>query len=207
MIDLSISDREQIAAAAHDRQSPSSGATLAQRLQTQTPSRIDAVYDGRPLSLMGPPITIYHTAFANFLKRMQEPREFSPDELYIAQNFVICAAAHHADERKRQADLSPWLREGVVHPHFLTHARISNSVGKFITDGAVFATRATHDGFRPLISAEGLRPEVGEGSGDPSVQAENVYVAYYSSHEVRRPCKCPPSGCDADSSTVGPICP
>ncbi|KAI0336575.1 hypothetical protein GY45DRAFT_1429653 [Cubamyces sp. BRFM 1775] len=59
--------REQIAAAAHQRQSPSSGATVSQLLQTQTTLRIDAVYNCRPLELTGPPITMYHPVFANFL--------------------------------------------------------------------------------------------------------------------------------------------
>ncbi len=199
------SDREQIAAAAQKRQSPSTGATLAQRLQTQNPRRIDAVYDGRPLSLMGPSITIYHTVFANFLKRMQESRHFTSDELDVAQNFVTQAAAYHGDESKRHTELAPWTNKG-VHAHFLRHTPISNSVGKFTPDGAVFASRETHDGFRALISAAELRTELGEGSGDPNAQAENVYVAYYSSREVHKS-HVLVSSCDAHSATVGSICP
>ncbi|RDX42863.1 hypothetical protein OH76DRAFT_1259350 [Lentinus brumalis] len=176
--------REQIAAAAQKRQSPSTGATLAQRLQTQNPRRIDAVYDGRPLSLMGPSITIYHTVFANFLKRMQESRHFTSDGLDVAQNFVTQAAAYHGDGSKRHTELAPWTNKG-VHAHFLRHTPISNSVGKFTPDGAVFASRETHDGFRALISAAELETELGEGSGDPNAQAENVYVAYYPSREAQ----------------------
>ncbi|KAI0327597.1 hypothetical protein GY45DRAFT_1373013 [Cubamyces sp. BRFM 1775] len=43
----------------------------------------------------------------------------------------------------------------------------------------------THDNFKPLILAHELKLEIGEGGCDPSPQAQNVYVAYYSSDEAR----------------------
>ncbi|KAI0328013.1 hypothetical protein GY45DRAFT_1362911 [Cubamyces sp. BRFM 1775] len=186
--------REDIAKVAETRASPSSGATLSSRLQTQTIRRIDAVYNCRPLELTGPPITIYHTVFANFLKYMQEPRDFTPDELETAQNFVTQAAAYHQDENKRQEKLSPWMSAG-VRQGVLQRTSITNSTGRFTPDGAMFAaTETPRNGFRPLIGAHQLKAEIGEGAGDPSAQAENVYVAYYSSEEaqsIRERCCCP----------------
>ncbi|TFK85145.1 hypothetical protein K466DRAFT_552522 [Polyporus arcularius HHB13444] len=187
------SHREQIAAAAHQRQSPSTGAALPQRLETQTIARIDAIYNGRPLELMGPPITIYHPAFTNFLKYMQEPRVFTSDELDTTQNFVMQAAAYHKDENERKEKLSPSMNAG-LHRTVLNPTPISNSTGRFTPDGAIFAGTETRDGFTPLIGAHELVPEIGEGGRDPSAQAENVYVAYYSSNEarsVREWCCCP----------------
>ncbi len=181
------SDREQIAAAAHKRQSPSTGAALPQRLETQTTARIDAIYNGRPLELMGPLITIYHPVFTNFLKYMQEHRDFTSDELDLAQDFVTQAAAYYKDENERKAKLSPPMNAG-IHRTVLQTTPISNSTGKFTPDGAIFARTETRDGFSPLIAAHELELEVGEGGRDPSAQAENVYVAYYSSNEVSPAC-------------------
>ncbi|KAI0708788.1 hypothetical protein C8T65DRAFT_740166 [Cerioporus squamosus] len=184
--------REQIAAAAQKRDSPSTGATLSQRLKTQTAACIDAVHNGRPIELTGAPITIYHPAFANFLKYMEEPRVFTPEELDVAQDFITQAAAYHKHASRRHK-LSPSMSAG-VHQFVLELTPISNSTGTFTTDGAMFASRETPDGFCPLIGAHELRPEIGEGGCDPSAQAENVYVAYYSSDEarpIREQCCCP----------------
>lgn len=70
----------------------------------------------------------------------------------ISDLFIRHAAAYYRDESKRRGMLSPRMSKG-VHPDFLRDAKVSNSAGKFHLDGAVFATRETHDGLKPLISA------------------------------------------------------
>ncbi len=174
-------------------------------METQTTARIDAIYDSRPLELIGPPITIYHPAFTNFLKYMQEPRVFTSDELDTAQDFVTQGAAYHKDENERKERLSPSMNAG-LHRTVLNPTPISNSTGRFTPDGAIFAGTETRDGFTPLIGAHELVPEIGEGGRDPSAQAENVYVAYYSSNEVSPACSYA-LAILSHTLTVGSICP
>ncbi|RPD53873.1 hypothetical protein L226DRAFT_617285 [Lentinus tigrinus ALCF2SS1-7] len=179
-------NREQIAIAAQRRDSPSTRATLPQRLKNQTVTRIDAVHDGRPIELTGPSITIYHPVFAKFLKYMAEPQEFTSEELDTAHSFVTKAVAYFADEPTRRLKLKDSMGDG-VHRQVLELTKIPNSTGRFTSDGAMFAspTATTPDDFCPIIALHELKNEIGEGGCDPIAEAENMYVAYYSSNEAR----------------------
>lgn len=183
---ISSLGREHIALAAHQRQSPSTGAHLSQRVQTQTTARIDAVYNGRPLDLLGPPITIYHPVFTKFMRVMESPGELTSEELDTAQMFITEAAAYHKDKATRRNRLSS-LMSRAVHVDVLNRLHLSNGTCTFVSDGVMLNTCTLPSDLMPLIGVHELKNEIGEDGCDPTAQAENVYVAYYSSAEVSRP--------------------
>ncbi|KAI0694019.1 hypothetical protein C8T65DRAFT_744535 [Cerioporus squamosus] len=147
----------------------------------------------RPPSRSDGPAHLHLPSRIRHFKYMQETRVFTPEELDTAHDFVTQAVTYYMHEGKRQEKLSLSMSKG-VHHDILESTPISNSTGSFTADGAVFAGTGTRDGFTPLIGAHELQADIGEGGCDPSAQAENVYVAYYSSNEarsVRERCCCP----------------
>ncbi|KAH9947831.1 hypothetical protein B0H21DRAFT_806645 [Amylocystis lapponica] len=96
--------REHIATAAKKRKFPSTGAHTADRIVTQNPTRVDAVYNYRPIDLAPPPITLYHPVFAKFLQLMAEPQIFSDEELNNAQSFITLAVAYYKEEARLEPD-------------------------------------------------------------------------------------------------------
>ena len=57
---------------ARKRDVPSSGAIDKTLLDTQKMGREDAIYNGRPNDLTAPPLSIYHSVYANFQREMAE---------------------------------------------------------------------------------------------------------------------------------------
>ena len=103
--------RENIAAKARLRSSPSTEAVTAVRRDMQHRRRLDAVHNFRPLELSTPPITIYHPVFAQFLQLMEEePTDFKPEELTRAQYFVAAATDFYRTADKRVDALTDMVR-------------------------------------------------------------------------------------------------
>ncbi|KAH9948021.1 hypothetical protein B0H21DRAFT_708046 [Amylocystis lapponica] len=170
--------REHIATAAKKRKSPSTGAHTADRIVTQNPTRVDAVYNYRPIDLAPPPITLYHPVFAKFLQLMVEPQIFSDEELNNAQSFITLAVAYYKEEaiRKRKLQL---VMGAAVHKNILVSEGLSYTYTRWLLDHY-----AIHE----------VKLEIGDGGSDPIAQGECVYVAIYSSNEarfIREACCCP----------------
>ncbi|KAH9948020.1 hypothetical protein B0H21DRAFT_735808 [Amylocystis lapponica] len=174
--------REHIATAAKMRKSPSTGAHTADRIVTQNPTRVDAVYNYRPIDLAPPPITLYHPVFAKFLQLMAEPQEFTKEELIRAHSFVTLAVAYYRDEATRRetlyCDMSTAIHESIL----------------VLGPDGVVSSEETLDGFSPVTAIHEVKLEIGDGGCDPLAQGECDYVAIYSSNEarlVREVCCCP----------------
>ncbi|KZT68353.1 hypothetical protein DAEQUDRAFT_766353 [Daedalea quercina L-15889] len=190
LLEVSELGREDIAAAARKRDSSSSGATAACRTATQV-KRKDAVYNYRPLDLAPPPITIYHTVFAKFLRMMNEPCAFTHEELDHAQKFVTQAVTYYSKEDKRIIHSSEMAL--AVHPQILSSMSPSFTSSRLEPDGVVRSAMLHNDLYTVPALAE-VKVEVGEGGCEPLAQAECAYVAIYSSDEarpVRQACCCP----------------
>ena len=80
------------------------GAMNSTLLHTQTDDREDAVYNGRPIKLTAPPISIYHPVFAAFQQQIAESinrATFTSTELQNAYKLIIDSVAFYADEKTR----------------------------------------------------------------------------------------------------------
>lgn len=174
--------REDIAAKARSRDSPSTGAITASRRDTQHSRRPDVLHNFRPLELSTPPVTIYHPVFALFLRLIkEEPQKFTPEELDRAQCFITAATDIYQTEEKRIDALTDMVR--AVHTQVLLKKTFQFTSQKLIPDGAVCTAEAPN-GFETVSAIIEVTNEIGDGNCDPLAQAECAYIAIYSSTEV-----------------------
>ncbi|KZT67957.1 hypothetical protein DAEQUDRAFT_368518 [Daedalea quercina L-15889] len=166
--------RETIAEAGRKRQPPSRGAHASELSKTQKKSRVDAVYNHRPLDLAAPPITIYHPVFAKFLAMVAEPLdgiEFTRKELDLSWKFIANSTSYHNTEYSRVAAIRN-VFGSAVHRHIATPTSLTYSSGTVEPDGVVTALEAAVGAFTPISCITEVKNEMGTGECDPLAQAE-----------------------------------
>ncbi|KAI8996215.1 hypothetical protein BD414DRAFT_193078 [Trametes punicea] len=187
--------RENIALVAQMRRSPSTEAQLEELHITQTLNVIDAIYNGRPLQLSGVPITIYNSAFTNFLRVLKDDDiEFTPTELMHAAKFIEGSVQYYQTKATRVRNMATTMDLALGYDILQLH-EIPLSSGTIRLDGAVKASVKGLGGpQRPLLCITEAKCEIGEDGCDPMAQAERDYRAFYCSDEaerVRASCCCP----------------
>ncbi|KAF9062937.1 hypothetical protein BDP27DRAFT_1335927 [Rhodocollybia butyracea] len=183
--------REQIAAAARRRDSPSMEAQVKALLNTQVKGRPDAMYNHRPLSLI----------FTKFLSLVTTPIEnidFSHEELDHALNFLTDSANYYPTETARSINLRGIA--DAVHPNILNQWSIK-------PEGSVSFPCPLLDGLPATAAITELQNELGEGDWDPIAHAECAYIAIISStrYTPLREATCCPAflvGIDGPNLTV-----
>ncbi|KAJ3002596.1 hypothetical protein NUW54_g5765 [Trametes sanguinea] len=190
----SIKYRETIAKAARSRKSPSTEAHLSQLRATQTRNVADTIYNGRPLQLLGVPVTIYSSAFTNFQRIMADNNlEFTPKELKLIREIIGASVAFHPNEAERVKHMTGPLHRFLGY-ELLVVTEIPLSSGLIKPDGIVRATVEDHKVVQPLRCIVEVESEIGQGGCDPIAQAERCYRVFYSSEEAERlraACCCP----------------
>ncbi|EKM53157.1 uncharacterized protein PHACADRAFT_210864 [Phanerochaete carnosa HHB-10118-sp] len=200
--------RENIAAAAQKRKSPSTGAKPQEMLKTQDTKRPDYVYKSRPLELSGPPTQVYHPAFATFLRMMRDPQQVSHEECGWALEYIDKSSRYYATEDDRKREMVTMTT--AVHSRILDTLEFSLAPSrKFRPDGVIQTSRRP-PGLKmsPVLCIHEIKNEIGEGGSDPFAQAECCYVAIYCSDEIHpvreiSPCPCFLIGTAGTSITVG----
>ena len=172
---------------ARDRDVPSTGAKNSTLLHTQTDAREDAVYNGRPVELTAPPLSIYHPVFSTFKLQMAESIDratFSGEELRNAHRLIMDSVAFYGDEDARIKKITHTLSI-LVSPELFWKAQIQYGHRSFIPDGVM---RRVCDAFpgRDTAAYEftEVKNGIGEAHSDPIHQAQCDYVAYYSDKAV-----------------------
>jgi hypothetical protein len=149
---------------------PSHDAKTISALQTLQNHNHAPVYNGRPGLLHGPPIEIYHPAFATFKDLLHTKLEL-PSKLYkTALTFVWAAAEICNAEADRQKALNELFKDILDDDHTLelSHHVRTNTAGSF--HAKVFHGNGK-SGLVPVITVE-YRNELGApGGGDPAIQA------------------------------------
>lgn len=177
-------ERKRIVEAASQREAPSMGAKRAALQDFQSTSRLDAVYNYRPLALAPCPIIIYSSAFTRFISDMavnSDGVSFSHDELDNALTIVTASSMYYDSETNRMEALCTAFGN-VVSPGFLEPRTLRYHDKEAEPDGSVYCShRSTHN---IVIAVVEGKNETGEGDIDPLSQAECVYVALYTSPEV-----------------------
>ncbi|KAL0947893.1 hypothetical protein HGRIS_010528 [Hohenbuehelia grisea] len=128
----SIRNQDAVAASIRAKvKPPSTSANNEQLIKTEHPNNNDAIYDGRPDSLTGPSITIYHPIFAEFQERlhdMPKPGDIPLEDVRAASLFISMSAQYFKTETDRQNALRPAVMhflEGTFHETTLQYGRLS----------------------------------------------------------------------------------
>lgn len=171
------------------RSPPSTGAHASEMRTQQSLKKIDAVYNGRPLSLLPTPIVLYHPVFAQFTRDLSSDLHCTSQELVAARNLIAISSQFFKLELDRQNEMAEVLRtmfgkRGVV----LHETTFSTSRSTCKSDGHHSAecwnqsrNGQTPEAFDLLVQ---WKPDFGEGTCNPMSQAECVYVALCSTDTV-----------------------
>ena len=183
-----LAQRETAVEQARKRDVPSTGATNSALLHTQKDDREDAVYNGRPIQLTAPPLSIYHSVFADFQRKMAEPinkAAFTGPELRKAHQLLIDFVGFYADEKTRISKIQEALNV-LVSPELFWNTEIPYGQRTFKPDGTMRCICEKFPG-RDTGAYEftEVKNGVGEAHSDPIHQAQCDYVAYYSDKAAR----------------------
>ncbi|KAK7437614.1 hypothetical protein VKT23_018513 [Stygiomarasmius scandens] len=189
------SRRNILESAAH-REAPLIDAQLYKLRAVQTINHPDAIFNHRPLELTGPPITIYHPVFSNFIRSMSVPTEtleFTDVELEKAM-YLITIATEFYDHEDDRRDAIYKVLKGFVADTTITYHNVQQKQLTF-SAGAFMRTKCSlMAGVEAYPSFLEVKNEIGEGDSDPIAQAECDYVAIVTSDEytsIRQACCCP----------------
>jgi hypothetical protein len=111
-------------------------------LDTQKDDREDAVYNGRPIQLTAPPLSIYHPVFATFKQKIAEPIDratFTSTELRNAHQLIIDSVAFYADEKTRISKIQESLNVLVPNSSGTLKFHVANGLSSPTAPCAVFA--------------------------------------------------------------------
>jgi hypothetical protein len=139
-----------------------------------------AIYNGRPVEYTGPPIQIYHPAFATFIREsLDTTTKLTPELLNAAKKLIGTSLAHYPDALARRKALESLnLLESI--PTCSMEFTIAKSVvrpdGSAIVDVGKSLTI-------PYEIME-LKNEIGTGGMDPHTQAEYGYASIFCTPEV-----------------------
>jgi len=178
--------RRSILESAVHREAPLIDAQLYKLRDVQTINHPDAIFNHRPLELTGPPITIYHPVFSNFIRSMSVPTEtleFTDAELEKAMYLITIATEFYGHENSRKGAIHKIL-EGfdfdatIAYHNAQQKQRIFSPSAFMRTKCSLMADVKAYPSFLEV------KNEIGEGGSDPIAQAECDYVAVVTSDEV-----------------------
>ena len=158
-------------------------AKLSKLLEAQHESRKDAVYNNRPHHLTGPPVQLYHPAFAKFIREISrpvKPGDLTHEELEEAARFIDASLDFFRDESYREKclnDLDGTLGRFTAFELMSVDARLINPGGTT----TVLCDSAEKEAVVRIVE---LKNEIGEGDSDPIMQAECGFVLICSSEMV-----------------------
>uniref|UniRef100_A0A0W0FM66 Uncharacterized protein n=1 Tax=Moniliophthora roreri TaxID=221103 RepID=A0A0W0FM66_MONRR len=156
---------------------------------------LDAAYNARPPAPSPPQLSLYRVAFHEFNIAMAEPTdlmEFTTGELQQASKFMMTSLPHYESETVRQAQLQVL---NLLGRQSLWVSKATNSGQRDIKLDGVASV--CHPVFQyPIHTAfMDLRNAIGEGSCDPSEQAQYEFILNWSSPKYApiRQVSCRPS--------------
>jgi hypothetical protein len=158
-------------------------------VQNQHSSNPHAVYNGRPVALTGPPLSIYHPIFQAFMREYSAPVDLmgiSEEDIIRASNLMVKSANYYKREEDRLRKISPDLA------HFLNidwkGAFVSEARRWVPTGHTKVACPLSRSGGLGVISPANLFFELkngfGDGHADPVEQAQHDYVLLCTSSEA-----------------------
>ena len=174
-----FTDHEVGFAIARDKPAPSTAANVISLLHTQ---RNEPIFITRPHSTRGPPITIYHSAFAEFRRNLKTRRDLGiPPEYYkIVSSFLVTSCALYASERERRNALLPFLKL------LLRQTIKSGQLEDGCSSDGISVTKVSLGsmGIMALLLLWELKNEIGTGGCDPSTEASFSFTRWWATNDV-----------------------
>lgn len=170
---------------AKTRKAPSTSTQAHEMRRQQTSRNVDALYNGRPISLSPTPILIYHPVFSQFARDMSDTSALTQEEVETAYDFIAISSEFYENEVERQEKL-----EEVVSSIFFGCGVISQETtfpvgtSSVKPDGHAFTVCLNHRLAKALRLIMEYRTEVGEGRCDPLWQAGCAFRALVSRDKV-----------------------
>ena len=163
-----------------DHPSPSKAADNAKLLANQMSTNPHAVFNGRPMTLAGPSLSIYHPIFQRFMQKYSARVDFagvSQKDIIIASKLMADSARYYEKEIDRLVKISPHLE------YFLGtqwEGRLRTEDQSWVPNGCNrVACPLFGSGGRGVLSPVSLLFElengIGAGHTDPVEQAEQGY--------------------------------
>ena len=169
--------RELIAEQVRGQPSPSDAAKCSTQRAIQKESNIAAIRNGRPANLSGPPIQIYHPAFATFIREsLDTAAELTPEILNMAGELIGASLDIYPTELQRKEAL-----EKLTFWESIFTAEYALDTTAIRHDGS---TSASCSGLRIPIQIVELKNEIGQGGSDPITQAERCHATIICSTRV-----------------------
>ncbi|CAA7260518.1 unnamed protein product [Cyclocybe aegerita] len=171
---------------------PSEDAKNDALCKTQKPSQDEAIYNGRPHTVTGPSISIFHPIFQTFSQRLSKPfknTDYDREDFRTANELLQKSAAYYPDETQRQLAIEP-LFAHFLGAMVLAPATLHSGQQMFKPDGVLhvqcgpFKTRES--GRTKMCSdINEINNGVGLGGCDPMEQAEKDYVLVCTAPELQ----------------------
>ncbi|KAE9408836.1 hypothetical protein BT96DRAFT_624304 [Gymnopus androsaceus JB14] len=114
--------------------SPSDGAKNENLILNQTSDCVDAVRAGRPQSLTGPSLGVYHPIFPLFRRRLSEKRELTPKQMRAGHRLCRLGSAYYDDEGKRRRAIAAVV-EYFLGPGAMSRTEVWVADNKILPDG------------------------------------------------------------------------
>ncbi|KAI0084377.1 hypothetical protein BDY19DRAFT_971526 [Irpex rosettiformis] len=191
--------REQAVAACANHLAPSVAAKLSELVGIQTVSHGEALFNGRPAELSGPPIFIYHPAFAMFVRNLEGEHNYVPGHMDRVHKFAVTACGLYEGKETARCDAystyPPFSRLDLCGSVFKEFVLTANGK-RFSPDGGFSVQLALKDAslLEVCVLFTEVKNELGQTRSDGTFQAQcdhrNLYSAPTFKH-LRQVSCCP----------------
>ncbi|KAH7096176.1 hypothetical protein BKA62DRAFT_783489 [Auriculariales sp. MPI-PUGE-AT-0066] len=139
-----------------------------------------ALYNGRPATLTGPPLGVYHPVFARFWRLVEEREDavLTPEHLRLATELIDKSTEFYGDEKERLNAIRQCLET------FIGDVVRTCANGREPDGGPLIDTFAGRIMINPFIE---IKKEIGAGSCDPFDQAAANYAQWVGKDKDRLP--------------------
>ncbi|KAH9922428.1 uncharacterized protein B0H18DRAFT_1212655 [Fomitopsis serialis] len=182
--------------------SPSAGAKNSALFETQASNRDEAVHNGRPLSLGGTDLFLYHRVFHDFQLKLRRPLQsanLTLDDFKAATVFIERSTRFYPTKTDRHYDIGPPL-EAFLGENALTELGRYSATVSHSPDGSQTAVcglyKPLDPGYRTMLKLiSEVRNGIGLGDCCPTEQAEKAYqlTCIDSTLDDLRHCSCMPA--------------
>jgi hypothetical protein len=125
------------------------------------------IYNGRPDSLHGPPITIYHSVFAEFKDNISNPiKSYTPEELQSTHDLFVTASRLYPSELQRRSDQDPILSRLLGGSGLVS---VVHDVSKSKPDGSILAFVRNAKVTVEILVTE-TKNEIGTTGSEPGIE-------------------------------------
>jgi len=165
---------------------PSTAAHNAELVSNQNSTSPHAILNGRPITLAGPSLSIYHPIFQTFMQEYSaDPAGISEEDIINASMLMVSSANYYEQEKNgRMPHIRPYLR------HFFGNMAWEQDIvtlrRQWKPDGhiSVACGLFKNSGLLPVTLIFELKNDVGAGHADPVAQAQHDYFLMSTSSQV-----------------------